>query len=180
MPIVSGLRRRGRGGPRRGHEGFLRPGRDRPLYRPGGAPGQRIRVGSLIARSKVLNTIRVFADMAEDGGGARRDAFVDLHAVQGGWSQDPPGNPPKWPRLAGTRRSPPAPALKTRDVVSDGVYLIMGADETALTSAQRLADILTVTVLLAPGSDPGLGDETDFDIVYGRVVAATGALAISS
>ena len=40
----------------------------------------------------------------------------------------------------------------------------------------RLANILTVTVLLAPGSDPGLGDETDFDIVYGQLVSATGAL----
>ena len=126
--------------------------------------------GALIACQQQAH---VFTDMAEDLG-APPPTFVDLRD-RAGWSADPRPKTPKMAALLADAVTP-APALKTRDVVSDGVCLIMGADETALTSAQRLADILTVTVLLAPGSDPGLGDETDFDIVYGQLVSATGAL----
>ena len=126
--------------------------------------------GALIACRQQAH---VFADMAEDMA-APPPAFVDLRD-RAGWSQDPRPKSPKMAALLADATITPAP-IKTRDVVSAGLCLIIGKDETALISARRLADILTVTVLLAPGSDPGLGDETDFDIVYGRVVAATGAL----
>ncbi|MEL6642699.1 MAG: 4Fe-4S binding protein [Pseudomonadota bacterium] len=68
----------------------------------------------------------------------------------------------------------PAPPAKSVDVISEGLCLIVGAPDVTLDAARALAPYLSVTVLLPPGAeDP---DAIGFDVIYGRLRRASGAL----
>lgn len=114
---------------------------------------------------------RVFEDLAAETG-APEPAFTDLRD-RAGWSDDPR---PKLPKMAtlmaeATLTAPPEKAV---DVISEGLCLIIGEPDVALDSAQKLAPMLGVTVLLTDDTDPP--DTRDFDVIRGRLNRAEGAL----
>lgn len=98
--------------------------------------------------------------------------FVDLRdrAV---WSDEGTKAGPKAAALLADGLRVP-PATKTFDITSEGLCLIVGPEEVALTAARQLKDFLSVTVLLAPGSDAP--EDHDFDVVAGHLKKASGAL----
>lgn len=126
--------------------------------------------GAIIACGQERHFFEEMADALD----ADRPAFIDLRD-RAGWSDDPRPPTPKMAALIADAMLDVPPA-KAVDVESAGVCLIVGDAEAALDAARQLCEILTVTVLLAPGADPGPGDERRFDIVFGRLARARGAL----
>ena len=113
---------------------------------------------------------RVFEALAEE---------LDLPAPpvldlrdRAGWSDDPVSKLPKMSALIAEAMLP-ADVEKTVDVVSEGICLILGPAEVALSAAEELKDHLGVTVLIAEGDIP---DTRDFDVIRGKLRRASGAL----
>ncbi len=99
-------------------------------------------------------------------------AFLDLRD-RAGWSADEASKLPKLSAFVAEAMLP-APTTKTVDVVSEGLCLIIGADEIALSAAEQLKDYLSVSVLLTDDSAPI--DNRDYDVLRGRLKSAKGAL----
>ncbi|GAB4282826.1 MAG: 4Fe-4S binding protein [Roseovarius sp.] len=99
-------------------------------------------------------------------------AFTDLRD-RAGWSDDPR---PKLPKMAALLAEAvlPASPVKSVDVVSEGLCLVIGRAETAVPAAARLADSLNVTVLITDDAEPPLA--RGFDAIRGRLRGAGGAL----
>ncbi len=114
---------------------------------------------------------RVFADLAEDIDAPIPD-FVDIRD-RAGWTDDNAATGPKMAALVAEAALPDA-TPKTIDVISEGTCLILGPSETAFAAAEKLADILSVTVLLQTGDDMPVTDR--FDIVVGQLKQARGSL----
>ena len=111
-----------------------------------------------------------FLELAEDLGAADRLTCVDIRD-RAGWSDDQAS--PKMAALIAEARIGPAQA-PVMDVQSEGLCLVYGAGEAALTAAARLSSALSVTCLL---TEQGAADaEGDFDLVAGRITHASGAL----
>ncbi|MDO6797409.1 4Fe-4S binding protein [Shimia thalassica] len=98
-------------------------------------------------------------------------AVLDLRD-RAGWSTDQRSKLPKMAALAAEALMP-APDMKTADVLSEGLCLVVGPAETALAAAAQLAPHLSVTALVTDDGD--LSDTRDFDIVRGTLRRATGA-----
>ncbi|WP_068114576.1 4Fe-4S binding protein [Tropicimonas marinistellae] len=90
-----------------------------------------------------------------------------------GWSADTASALPKMSALVAESLLPAAPD-KTIDIVSEGLCLIIGAPDVALSAADQLKDHLGVTVLLETAFD--LPTTRDFDVIVGRLRRASGAL----
>lgn len=90
-----------------------------------------------------------------------------------GWSDDPAPKLPKMTALLAEALLE-RPATKTVDVISEGLCLIIGAEDVALQAAETLKDHLSITVLLPEGSTPP--DNRAYDVVTGRLRNARGAL----
>ncbi|MGI3212674.1 4Fe-4S binding protein [Roseovarius tibetensis] len=114
---------------------------------------------------------RTFEDLAAELG-ADSPACIDLRD-RAGWSDDPSSKHPKMAALL-AEASLPVPSEKTRDVISEGLCLIIGAADAALPAAEKLAPTLGVTVLLTDDGDPP--ESRAYDAIRGRIVQATGAL----
>lgn len=114
-----------------------------------------------------------FEELAADLG-VDDPAFVDIRD-RAGWSLDEAPSTAKMAALIADAILP-SPAEKIVDVTSEGTCLILGEQATALSAARSLCDSLSVTVLLSSDDDIPLSDDRRFDIVRGRVSAATGAL----
>jgi ferredoxin len=114
---------------------------------------------------------RVFEDLAAELG-ADNPACIDLRD-RAGWSDDPASKHPKMAALL-AEATLTVPPEKTRDVVSEGVCLIIGASAVALPAAEKLAPVLGVTVLLTDTGDPP--ETRAFDTIRGRIMHAEGAL----
>ena len=114
---------------------------------------------------------RRFTALAEELG-VPAPPVLDLRD-RAGWSADEAPNLPKMSALVAEAMLPAAPE-KTRDVVSEGLCLILGAPEVALAAAGRLKDHLGVTVLLADAAD--IPESREFDVVVGRLRQASGSL----
>lgn len=114
---------------------------------------------------------RVFQDLTAEIG-ADLPGFTDLRD-RAGWSDD---RRPKLPKMAAllAEAALDAPPEKAVDVTSEGLCLIIGAPEVALSAARKLKDVLGVTVLLTDAADPP--DDRGFDVVLGRLKSARGAL----
>ncbi len=112
-----------------------------------------------------------FEEMAEDLQVPAPD-FVDLRD-RAGWSDESASAGPKMAALLADALGE-EPVVKTIDLVSEGLCLILGPSEIALEAASRLAPVLGVTVVLEPGVEPPLS--RDFDVIAGRVSTAEGAL----
>ena len=97
--------------------------------------------------------------------------FVDLRD-RAGWS-DAKVSTPKMAALIADALLP-APQIKTVDVASEGRCLILGSAAVTLPAAERLAETLTVTVLLEEDEDLPLSRA--FETVRGRMVGAEGTL----
>ena len=100
--------------------------------------------------------------------------FVDLRD-RAGWTEDTRPTSPKMAALIADELLEKAPT-KTIDVESSGTCLIVGETEAALKAAEALKSFLSVTVLLTPGADVSYLISRDFDLVYGEIVSASGAL----
>ncbi|SPH24040.1 Electron transport complex subunit RsxB [Defluviimonas aquaemixtae] len=89
-----------------------------------------------------------------------------------GWSDDPECAP-KMAALIADALLPHSPT-KTIDVVSEGLCLIIGRGDAALPAAERLADVLAVTVLLTDGADMPVSRA--FEVIRGQLRGTTGTL----
>ncbi len=103
---------------------------------------------------------------------AEPPATLDLRD-RAGWSDD---KAPKLAKMSALMAEAllPAAAEKSLDVISEGLCLILGSPETALAAAEQLKDFLSVTVLLETTTE--LPDSRDFDVVFGQLRRASGAL----
>lgn len=116
---------------------------------------------------------QTFEDLAAELD-AEEPIFLDIRD-RAGWTADTRSTAPKMAALAADALLA-APGARVVDVTSEGTCLILGDTDAALDAAAHLCEILSVTVLLDPAAEPPLADDRRFDIVRGRVTAATGAL----
>jgi len=100
--------------------------------------------------------------------------FVDIRD-RAGWTGDDRSATPKMAALI-AEAALPEPATKVIDVTSEGTCLVFGETEAALSAAEHLCDLLSVTVLLDPDAEIPLTDDRRFDMVRGRLKTASGAL----
>ncbi|ETX30303.1 4Fe-4S binding protein [Roseivivax isoporae] len=117
-----------------------------------------------------------FAALAEDQG-VPPPLTVDIRD-RAGWSEEGGrAATPKIAALLAAARRGRTPA-KTRDVVSEGLCLVIGAPDVALPAAERLADALSVTCVLTDAPDPAMLAKPvrRFDVAMGRLRRAEGAL----
>ena len=112
-----------------------------------------------------------FVALAEDID-APLPAFVDIRD-RAGWTDDAASTTPKMAALIADAALVP-PVQKSFDVVSEGTCLIVGAPDVAQAAAEKLGDILAVTVLLSPGAE--VIPSQHYDTVIGRLHQATGTL----
>lgn len=112
-----------------------------------------------------------FAALSEDMD-AEMPAFVDIRD-RAGWTEDRVKTTPKMAALIADAELNPPPQ-KSFDIVTEGTCLIIGAGDAATAAADKLADVLSVTVLLVPGTEvvPTHG----YDIVVGDLHQASGTL----
>jgi ferredoxin len=102
--------------------------------------------------------------------------FTDLRD-RAGWSADSASKLPKMAALVAEANLPVRGELtgvRTLDVLSEGLCLIIGPGEVALEAAEQLRDILSVTVLLSDMSAPPVG--ASFEVIRGAMRQAQGAL----
>lgn len=129
-----------------------------------------------IARGDVVIACRQerarFEQLAEDAG-APMPTLVDLRD-RAGWSDAARDAGPKQAALVADALLP-VPATRTVDVVSEGRCLILGSSAAALPAAERLADALSVTVLLTDLPED-LPLDRRFDVVAGTLKQTSGAL----
>lgn len=111
----------------------------------------------------------IAADLQTDEPGS-----VDIRD-RAGWTNDT-GSPTAKMAALIADATLPQPGEKVVDVTSDGTCLILGDTEVALSAAERLCDLLSVTVLLDPASEVPFADDRRFDIVRGQIQTATGSL----
>src|SRR3954469_18326525 len=115
----------------------------------------------------------LFREVAENPPQAQL-AFVNIRDT-GGWSKDGAAAGPKAAALiAAAGEDMPPISLVTLE--STGVALIYGRDEIAIEAAQRLADRLDITVLLAKPGDVIPRRTNEFPVLKGTICAATGHL----
>ncbi|MBO9463739.1 4Fe-4S binding protein [Tropicibacter sp. R15_0] len=114
---------------------------------------------------------RIFESLAEEVD-APAPPVLDLRD-RAGWSADDASKLPKMSALIAEALLP-APAAKTKDVVSEGLCLITGPASVTLPMAEQLKEFLSVTVLLDSADD--LPETPGFDVVVGQLHKAQGAL----
>ena len=91
-----------------------------------------------------------------------------------GWTADKNAHAKQAALLAAARL--PVASTPTRDIISEGTCLILGASDVALPAADALADTLAITVLLSDAPDD-LTPSGAYDIATGHIRSATGALS---
>ena len=114
---------------------------------------------------------RRFEDLAEELE-AEAPGFVDIRD-RAGWHDGPGDATPKMAALVAEAHLA-SPAPRVLDVVSEGTCLVFGPADLALEVADKMADTLAVTVLVAAGSDVSI--DPRFDVVRGKIRKAAGSL----
>ena len=112
-----------------------------------------------------------FSDLAAEIG-APEPGFVDLRD-RAGWFDGAGDAAPKMAALA-AEAALAIPTAKSVDVISEGVCLVIGEPSIALPAAEKLADALTVTVLVTAETEAP--DSRSFDVIRGKLKRAQGAL----
>jgi ferredoxin len=92
-----------------------------------------------------------------------------------GWSKDARAAGPKMAALLAAAAEGP-PAVPFVAMESRGVTLVYGRDEVAIEAARKLAEHLDITVLLTKPGEVAPPRSTDFPVLKGTIVAATGHL----
>ncbi|MEW9919201.1 4Fe-4S binding protein [Marimonas sp. MJW-29] len=103
--------------------------------------------------------------------GVDAPGFVDIRDRAGWHAGDAPATAKMAALIADAALA--APPVKTMDVSSEGLCLILGPEDVALRAAERLKDVLGVTVLLESEDAP---PTRDFDVIRGKLHRATGAI----
>ncbi|WP_299849137.1 4Fe-4S binding protein [uncultured Roseovarius sp.] len=114
---------------------------------------------------------RIFQELADELE-VPEPPLIDLRD-RAGWSADEASKLPKMAALV-AEATLPDPGEKTVDVISEGLCLIIGASDVVLPAAEKLRNLLSVTVLHTDAADPP--DTRAFDTIRGRVAQASGAL----
>ena len=112
-----------------------------------------------------------FSELAEELD-AEQPQFVDIRD-RAGWTDDKASTTAKMAALIADAALP-APSYKSIDVVSEGTCLIIGPQEAAMAAADKLADTLSVTVLLV--ADSVVEPTSAFDVVVGHLHQASGTI----
>lgn len=100
--------------------------------------------------------------------------FVNLRETAG-WSAEADAAGPKMAALIAAAVAAPSEAPLV-SLKSEGITLIYGRDETAIALAERLKDVLDVTVLLTRPGEVAPPRRTDFPVLKGTIARATGWL----
>ena len=111
-----------------------------------------------------------FEGLAEELGAVERLKTVDIRD-RAGWTDDENAVPKQAALLA--ELALPRPQTPSKDVTSNGVCLILGSDDTALTAAKRLSDVLAVTCLMADAPE-FVRPVNSYDLAIGQVATASG------
>lgn len=90
-----------------------------------------------------------------------------------GWTADKRAHPKQAALLAEAKLDRPPTPMK--EIVSEGVCMVLGSGDAALDAARKLSGHLAVTCLLEAAPD-ALIPEAGFDIALGRMRTAAGAL----
>jgi len=112
-----------------------------------------------------------FTNIAEDLD-ADIPEFLDIRD-RAGWTDDKANTTPKMAALIAEAMLA-EPAYRSVDVVSEGTCLIIGDQDIAVAAAENLADALSVTVLLAPGTE--FLPSHAFDTIVGVLTKASGTI----
>jgi len=110
----------------------------------------------------------------EAGERAGKIDFVNIRETAG-WSAEGTGAGPKMAALLAAA-SEPTPAYPFVTLLSEGVILIYGRDETAVEAGKLLADHLDVTVMIAKPAQITPPATTSFPVVKGTIRNAKGHL----
>lgn len=100
--------------------------------------------------------------------------FVDIRD-RAGWTADESPTAPKMAALIADAQLAPPP-VKTIDVHSEGLCLVVGEPEVAFAAAEQLCTVLGVTVLVDGAVDPELPLDRRFDVIQGRLANASGSI----
>ncbi len=121
---------------------------------------------------------RFFEDLAEEIG-ADSPLCIDLRD-RAGWTDPAATASDPTPKMAAllAEATLPIPPIKTLDVESEGLCLIIGQSDIALHAAERLKDVLGLTVLLTDDTAAAtdLPESRAFEVIRGRLASASGAL----
>ena len=112
-----------------------------------------------------------FSELAEEQG-VQHPQFVDIRD-RAGWTNDTASSTAKMAALIADANLPD-PSYKSFDVVSEGSCMIIGPQDAALAAAEKLADTLSVTVLLAAGNQ--IEPTPAYDTVVGSLHQASGSI----
>lgn len=142
------------------------------------APGNAVAAEALTNGGAIFcctQESRFFTELATDLG-VDAPLFLDLRD-RAGWSDQAENTTAILPKLSAlvAEAQLPAPAHKTVDVASEGLCLILAPNdpEVALATAQRLQDILGITVLLPATAEAP--ESRGFDAIRGSLRSARGA-----
>ncbi len=113
-----------------------------------------------------------FLEIAEEIG-VEAPGFIDLRD-RAGWSDEGALAGPKQAALVAEALLP-VPKIRALDIQSEGLCLILGEADIAMAAADRLAEPLSVTVLLADLPE-SLPFHRKFDVIAGQLASASGAL----
>tara|TARA_R110002051_G_scaffold83650_9_gene148330 strand:- start:11123 stop:13072 length:1950 start_codon:yes stop_codon:yes gene_type:complete len=114
---------------------------------------------------------RRFSELAEELD-AQQPQFVDIRD-RAGWTDDTTSTTAKMAALIADANLSD-PSYKSIDVVAEGTCMIIGPQDVALAAADKLADVLSVTVLLAPGSQ--IEPTSAYDAIVGQLHQASGSI----
>ncbi|NQW08254.1 MAG: 4Fe-4S binding protein [Alphaproteobacteria bacterium] len=115
-----------------------------------------------------------FAEVAEDHGADGRVSFINIREAAG-WSNEGNQATAKIAALIAAADVPVPPA-RSLSIQSEGRCLVYGRGQVALDAARRLADTLSVTVMLIDAEDALPPTVAELPVVTGWVAGLTGRL----
>lgn len=116
----------------------------------------------------------LFDEQREELGSTTPVTYVNIRETAG-WSSDAKAATPKIAALLAAA-AVPAPALPVVTMKSDGVALIYGRDEQAITVARQLSSRLDVTIMLDRPQAVMPPAQMDLPVVQGHIAGARGHL----
>ena len=116
----------------------------------------------------------LFRDLAEDHGGDTPLAFVNIRE-RAGWCADSRAALPKMAALIAQAAQDVTPAGLT-SMHSDGMCVVYGAGQIALSAAEKLSERLDITLVLSDPADVIPPAIVAMPIATGKITSATGVL----